>query len=214
VSAPYATSALGQPVPIPRTVDPDVWRRFVRKVAIVPGGCHLWTDRPRDDGYGQFYTVRSALPAEQPTAPVLPGAEQLDQDQAADDRPRVWRAHRFAWTVLVGPLAEDQHLMHQCDEPLCVPVTVEALAAHIALGDNAANVADREHKQRGTRRGRHGLMFWGRSDRRGQAARSLALHDALRDALAAGAGPDDLPAVVAEVYAAGASIEQPLPGLE
>ena len=59
----------------------------------------------------------------------------------ADGRPT--RAHRFAYAKYVGPIPDGLHVLHRCDVPSCVN------PAHLFLGTNADNVADREIKGRG-----------------------------------------------------------------
>jgi len=197
-----AVDRLGAPVPTPVYIEPKVWRRITRRVVMVPGGCHLWTGPPRDDGYAQVSASPSVIRPPDPNGPALFDVDQADTVDREPDR--IWRAHRLTYAALTGViLSEDQHLMHQCDEAMCAPITVEQLAAHITLGDNLANVAEREARGRGVRRGRYGLSIPTRADRRGLAAHSRALHAAIRDALAAGATHEDLPAVVASVAAAG-----------
>lgn len=160
-----AHDALGESVPTPANVDPRFWERFSRRVLIIPDGCHLWTGPPRDDGYGQLHVSKG----------VFAGAA----------RTRIWRAHRAAYAALTGEeLTEETHLLHSCDQPLCCPITDETLSGHLAPGDNAANVAERESRNRSTRIGRNGLPIPNRADRRGQANRSRALHQALAVALA------------------------------
>jgi hypothetical protein len=179
----------GEPVAEPATppgVDPGLWGRFAGQVVVLPGGgpgagCHLWLGRPRDDGYGQFW---------------LPGG-------------RVIRAHRFAWAAWHGPVRPGVVIRHQCDEPLCTPITRAAVDQHLAAGTQADNVVDRELRGRGYRR-RGGVRGW-TVDRRGMAARSRAVHEALHAALAAGASPVDLVAVLAQVRAEGASSAGQLP---
>jgi hypothetical protein len=161
-----ALDLLGAPVPVPDGVEAGAWGRLCARVVMLPGGCHLWTAHPRDDGYAQFWSPAGALAAYE------------------GDPARPWRAHRFAYVALTGTALEpEDHLMHQCDQPLCVPITAEALLAHLVPGDNVANVREREQRGRGARRGRWGLPVASRSDRRGQLARSLAIHTALADAL-------------------------------
>lgn len=165
-----AHDALGLAVPVPAGVDAEVWIRFCERVVILPclpHGCHLWTGPPRDDGYGQVHIRRGALPGR--------------------DLSGTMRAHRFAYQAVAGVLLEEaEQLLHQCDEPLCCVITREALlsGAHTRIGDNAQNAAEREARGRSTRRGKWGLPVPTRADRRGQAERSRAIHDALARALA------------------------------
>jgi hypothetical protein len=161
----------------PPYTDPQTWVRFRANVVTIPGGCSLWVAPPRDDGYGQFWL-------------------------AGPGRGVPVRAHRYAWTVWYGPIGPGVVVRHHCDEPLCVPLSRAAVDEHLAIGSQADNVADRDIRGRGARR-RHGLAGWA-VDRRGTAARSRAMHLALRDALAAGLQPDELRDVVARVRADGA----------
>lgn len=193
-----AVDRLGEPIPAAAHVESDVWARFCGQVVIIPSGCHIWTGRPRDDGYAQFWAPSNALHA---SGDVLLTDNQLALEPS---RPRVWRAHRFAYSALTGvPLDEAMHLMHQCDEPLCVPITIDQLDRHIAAGTNAINAADRESKGRSTRRGKYGIPVWSMADKRGQRARSLALHEAINNAIAAGLTRYELATVISEVSNAG-----------
>ncbi len=56
-----------------------------------------------------------------------------------------WRAHRLAWTVLVGPIPEGQYVLHHCDNPPCVNTD------HLFLGTHADNMADKVAKGRQAR---------------------------------------------------------------
>ncbi len=78
------------------------------------GPCWTWTASRNWDGYGQSW-----------------------------DGERLWIAHRFAWTLVNGPIPDGLCVLHRCDNPPCVRPD------HLFLGTNAVNVADRERKGRG-----------------------------------------------------------------
>ena len=55
-------------------------------------------------------------------------------------------AHRFAYRLAHGPLAPDECVRHLvCDNPPCCN------ERHLARGDTAANIADRDGKERQSR---------------------------------------------------------------
>ena len=60
----------------------------------------------------------------------------------SDGKPVNYRAHRFAWMLYNGRIPEGMVIMHSCDVPLCVN------PAHLKLGTQAENVADRDSKGR------------------------------------------------------------------
>ncbi len=61
-----------------------------------------------------------------------------------------YRAHRFAWMLCNGRIPEGMVIMHSCDVPLCVN------PAHLKLGTQADNVADRDIKGRTAKGENHG----------------------------------------------------------
>lgn len=59
-------------------------------------------------------------------------------------------AHRIAWMLANGPIPTGMHVCHRCDNRRCINV------AHLFLGTNADNMADKVGKNRQARGSRHG----------------------------------------------------------
>jgi len=62
------------------------------------------------------------------------------------------RAHRLAWKLLRGPISSEDHVLHRCDNPICVNPD------HLFLGDQAANMDDRQQKCRHNYGETHGMV--------------------------------------------------------
>lgn len=58
--------------------------------------------------------------------------------------------HRLAWSVINGPIPRGLHILHRCDVPSCIN------PAHLFLGTNADNMADKVAKGRNITGERHG----------------------------------------------------------
>jgi hypothetical protein len=182
-------TATGELIETPGGVDPERWVAFVASVAVIPGGCHLWLGDLRGDGYGEF----RARP------PVEPDLALFDAQQPV--RARRWGSHRWAWQAHHGPVPAGLVVMHECDEPLCTPVTAEVVALHLRTGTPGDNARARQARGRGGQL-RYGLHRPG-ADVRGALGRSRALRWAVRDHLAKDQPRYELPDVVALVHDAG-----------
>ncbi len=97
--------------------------RFWAKVAKGAGdACWLWTGALGHNGYGAFLVEQ-----------------------------RTRRAHRVAWTIAFGPVADGLQVLHRCDTPACVRVS------HLFLGTNRENLIDMTSKGRRVRGPTHGM---------------------------------------------------------
>lgn len=59
------------------------------------------------------------------------------------------RAHRLAYALAHGPITQEQHILHSCDQPLCCN------PAHLSLGSQQSNMAEAVDRQRIARGARH-----------------------------------------------------------
>ena len=110
-------------------------------------GCWEWTAATDVGGYGVFNTGR-----------------------------RMSKAHRYSWIIANGAIPSDRHVLHRCDNRLCVR------PSHLYLGTQQDNVADMDA------RGRRGRGW--HPSRTGQEHQASRLSDetvaAIRAAVAAG----------------------------
>lgn len=87
--------------------------RYVEK----SDGCWLWRGGCKPAGYGVF------------------------SERLGPRKTRTWNAHRYAWTLVNGPIPDGKMLCHQCDVKNCVKPN------HLELGDASRNI--REAIERG-----------------------------------------------------------------
>lgn len=100
---------------------PTVEQRFWEKVIKVGlDDCWEWLAVRNSDGYGKFR---------------MPGDKSMES------------AHRAVWRLVVGPIPDDLHVLHRCDNRGCVN------PRHLFLGTQADNVYDMVAKGRHVKRG-------------------------------------------------------------
>lgn len=91
----------------------DPVSRFRAKIVTSEAGCHVWQSTVKRDGYGQFW---------------LHG------------KPR--KAHQVAYELFVGPVPEGMHVLHKCDNRVCVN------PEHLYAGTPKQNMQDRTARLR------------------------------------------------------------------
>lgn len=80
------------------------------------GPCWIWNGAPDGRGYGQFFADKRKI-----------------------------TAHRYSWLLHNGQIENDLHVLHHCDNTLCVN------PSHLFLGTHQDNVDDKVTKDRQAR---------------------------------------------------------------
>ena len=112
--------------------------------------CWLWCGAVGDDGYGRFWVK-----------------------DPATGKQRVYRAHRFAMTVLLNrDIAREEYVLHRCDNPLCVKATGDD-STHLQLGSHSVNMVER------SARGRSNFQALRSGSKKERAAVARSLRDAV-----------------------------------
>lgn len=118
--------------------------------------CWIWTGAVGDDGYGRFWTAGDGI------------------------RQRTMRPQRFLYREISGiDLPADTMLLHRCDVPLCVHVTLDSETSHLRVGEARDN--QRDTARAGRQRNRFTIERFGSLPRAERVARSRRLRDAVRD---------------------------------
>ena len=74
------------------------------------------------------------------TTPCIPFDGYLNEDGYG--RINGEGAHRFVWKTHNGPIPNELHVLHTCDNPACINLE------HLFLGTHQDNMADRDRKNR------------------------------------------------------------------
>lgn len=105
-------------------------RRFLSRVAVGSDEeCWAWSGSVDSRGYGMF-----------------------GESHGRPGRFLTRKAHRVAYSLMVGDVGPDDFVLHRCDNPRCVN------PAHLFLGDVQKNATDMAEKWRG-RTSKSGLPF-------------------------------------------------------
>ena len=105
----------------PRESFESKYQRYA--VAVPFCGCHIWTGPVLKYGYGRVTFGK--------------GREVV--------------AHRAAYEHFIGPVGDDEVVMHECDTPMCVNPN------HLKKGTQAENIADKVNKNRQAVGSKHGM---------------------------------------------------------
>lgn len=95
-------------------------QRLMKHVTVISEGCWNFLGRKSASGYGSLVDVRSGFRKEA-------------------------LAHRVSWEMHNGSIPAGLHVLHHCDNRICVN------PGHLFLGTNADNVRDRTAKGRSAR---------------------------------------------------------------
>jgi hypothetical protein len=103
--------------PPPRLSDLE---RYLSKIAPPDkNGCRLWIGAPDKDGYGRF---------------------------SIGWAPQIWyRAHRYGYTQLVGPIPPGLHVCHSCDIPACQTPEHWCCRSGLTISDGTVRECRRLH---------------------------------------------------------------------
>ena len=93
--------------------DADVAATLIRNSVDALDGCRVWTAGRAAKGYGGIRFRR-----------------------------RMEKAHRAAYEIFVGPIPDGAHVLHTCDNRLCIK------PSHLFLGTNQDNILDKCLKDR------------------------------------------------------------------